>query len=232
MQTIDYSKKTLFLSGGGNEIQSFLLDNFFFDKIPKNGRFLYIPIALRGNKLYPTSHLWMRSVIDLHKRDDIQFETADDLSKYRLEDLMLFTAVYIGGGNTWNLMQEIKDTKFSDILLKYIEKGGLVYGGSAGAIIMGNRIDTHDDENKINSTDIAGLNSIKDYSITCHFKNDVDNRFSNWSIKNKSPIICLPEDTGLVINGDNALCVGTNPCTIYSPDGTKKLTYPNGSFEL
>ncbi|MDP2815615.1 MAG: hypothetical protein Q8O19_02935, partial [Rectinemataceae bacterium] len=68
------------MSGGGNEKQSFPLDKFFFDTLPKNGCFLYIPIALRGHKLYPTAHLWMNNIIELHQRGDVQFETVDDSS--------------------------------------------------------------------------------------------------------------------------------------------------------
>jgi hypothetical protein len=40
----------IYLSGGGDETQSFLLDKFFFSRIPKGGKFLYIPVALRGHK--------------------------------------------------------------------------------------------------------------------------------------------------------------------------------------
>ena len=127
----------IYLSGGGNEKQSFPLDKFFFSSLPENGRFLYIPIALRGHKLYPTAHLWMKSVLELHNRNDVQFETADDLSKYGFENLKVFNGIYIGGGNTWSLMKELKDSGFSNALIQYIQSGGKVYGGSAGAIIFG-----------------------------------------------------------------------------------------------
>jgi len=40
----------MYLSGGGNEQQSFPLDKFFFNALPVGGRFLYVPIALRGHK--------------------------------------------------------------------------------------------------------------------------------------------------------------------------------------
>ena len=46
---------------------------------------LYIPIALRGHKLYPTANLWMKSITELHQRGDVQFETADDLSNIGLK---------------------------------------------------------------------------------------------------------------------------------------------------
>jgi len=220
------------LSGGGNEKQSFPLDKFFFSTLPKNGRFLYIPIALRGHKLYPTVHLWMKGITELHEREDIQFETVNDLSKYKFETLKTFKGIYIGGGNTWKLIQELKDSGFSNILIQYLEAGGQVYGGSAGAIIMGKRIDTHDDENKIDLKDVSGFDLLNNYSVACHFKDEQSDRFRAWVVNNSLPIICLPEGTGLVIENNIALCAGTKPCTIYFADGTKKEINPEESFNL
>lgn len=220
------------MSGGGNEKQSFPLDKFFFTTLPKNGRFLYIPIALRGHKLYPTAHLWMNSIIELHERTDTLFETVDDPSKYTLETLKEFNGIYIGGGNTWSLMQELKNSGFADILIQYIKADGQVYGGSAGAIIMGKRINTHDDENNIGLEDVSGFNLLNNFSVACHFKDEQNDRFRTWAIDNNLPVACLPEETGLVIENGSALCAGTKPCVIYLADGTKRELNPEESFNL
>ncbi len=222
----------IYLSGGGNEQQSFLLDKFFYNTLPKNGRFLYVPVALRGNKVYPVAHLWMKSVLKLHGRNDLQFEKADDLSKYRYEDIKKFDAVYIGGGNTWNLIQEFRGSGFPNEIIQYIKSGGCVYGGSAGAIVLGKNIDTHDDENTINQKDISGLNLLNNYSVACHYKDEQSNRFKEWAMRNNLPIICLPEETGLILKNNSALCAGTKPCVIYLADGTKKEVQPKESFAI
>jgi len=231
MQNIKKNNR-IYLSGGGDKKQSFLLDKFFFSTLPNNGRFLYIPVALRGHKLYPTAQLWMKSIAELHRREDVQFETIDDLAKYEAETLQGFDGVYIGGGNTWSLMQELKDSGFSKVLIQYLEAGGQVYGGSAGAIIMGKRIDTHDDENTVNLKDVLGLDLLHGYSVACHFKDEQSDRFRTWAIHNNLSIICLPEETGLVIENGIALCVGTQLWTIYFADGTKKDIKPGESFDL
>lgn len=231
MQEIKENNR-IYLSGGGNEKQSFPLDKFFFDTLPKNGRFLYIPIAIRGHKLYSTADVWMKGVTELHRRGDVQFETVDDLSKYNLESLKEFNGIYIGGGNTWSLIQELRSSGFASILFQYLEAGGDVYGGSAGAIILGKNIDTHDDENKVGLQDVSGFNLLANFSVACHFKDEQNQRFKTWAIHNHLPIICLSEETGLVIEKGVALCTGTKPCVIYLADGTKRVVSPEKSFYL
>lgn len=111
--------RRIYLSGGGNEKQSFLIDRLFFSALPKNSRFLYIPIALRGHTLYSNAHLWMRDVIELHRRTDIEFETVNDPSEYGIEALKEFDGIYIGGGNTWSLAYELRESGFAKALIQY-----------------------------------------------------------------------------------------------------------------
>ena len=84
----------LFLSGGGNEQQSFPLDEIFFSSLPENANILYIPIALRGHQLYPTASMWIQSVIQLHNRNDIKIETMDEPEKYNFDKVKSFDAIY------------------------------------------------------------------------------------------------------------------------------------------
>lgn len=231
MQNINKHKQ-IYLSGGGNEHQSFSLDKFFFNTLKNGGRFLYIPIALRSHKLFPTANLWMNGILELHDRTDIIFDVMDSPSEYALEDLEKFDAIYIGGGNTWSLLHELKESGFSELLISYIENGMSVYGGSAGAIILGKRIDTHDDENKINSKDVDGFNKLGNYSVTCHFKTEDSDRFKRWAIDNGLPIICLPEETGLIVNDTIVTCVGEKPCTVFQDDGSFIEFAPEETFEI
>lgn len=211
----------IYLSGGGDEHQSFPLDKLFFDNLPKNGRILYIPVALRGNKLFSTASQWMSSILRLHNRTDLDLITANDINGYDIKKLLDFDAVYIGGGNTWNLMAELNDSGFSKLLLEYLEHDKKIYGGSAGAIVLGELIDTHDDPNDIDYRKNNGLSVINNhYSIACHYKDEQIDRYKQWSIKNDRAIICLYEETGLIINSNSALCIGTKPCIIFSSDGT------------
>ncbi len=222
----------IYLSGGGDEHQSFPLDKFFFDKLPIGGQFLYIPVALRGHKLWSTASTWMTSVISLHERDDLKFEIWGDLLNKKREDLTGFSGIYIGGGNTWVLMKELKESGVDRLLMNYITSTGPVYGGSAGAIIFGKSIDTSEDKNNIGWTDSKGLGLLGDYSIVCHFKTEQEEIYKDWALKNKLPIICLPEETGLIAEHETVKCVGSMSCVIYVADGGKFPLHPGEVFSL
>jgi dipeptidase E len=225
-------EKTIYLSGGGDEKQSFLFDKFFFANLPKNAKFLYIPIALRGHPLYKKTQEWMNGILKLQKRVDLKFEIARNLQNYNFRKLKKFNSIYIGGGNTWNLLSEIKKNNFNKLLTKYTESHGQVYGGSAGAIILGKRIDTQDDINKFQIIDTKGLDLLSGYSVACHFKKKQEKDLKIWVKNNVTPLICLPEESGIIVKKNTILCIGEKPCVIYFVNGKKKDILPQKYFKL
>lgn len=220
----------IYLSGGGNEKQSFPLDKFFFDKIPKKSRFLYVPVALKRHKLYAGTEDWMCGILKMHGRTDLSFDVVRNLADY--EQLDGYTFVYIGGGNTWDLMGEFDKTGFSKKLINYFRDGGIVYGGSAGAIILGDYIDTQDDENFIKLKDPSGLAILSGYSVACHYEDGQQEYFRNWAAEHRSSIICIPEESGVVVVGRLGKCIGTKSCVVFSSDGSKKYLAPGDNFEM
>ncbi|MBI2610039.1 Type 1 glutamine amidotransferase-like domain-containing protein [Candidatus Giovannonibacteria bacterium] len=220
----------LYLSGGGDEKQSFSLDKFFFEDIDNKARLLYIPVALRGHKLYSEAGVWMKSVLDLHNRMDIEFELWDDLSDKNYSDLEEFNAIYIGGGNTWNLIKEIREKNFGLILKKYLESGGLIYGGSAGAVILGNRIDAQDDKNEPALLDNIGLNILGKYSVATHYKAEFKEKYLAWVSKENQPLLCLPEETGFAYDGHVFFCIGTKPALAIEASHLMNEIFPGISY--
>ena len=76
------------------------------------------------------------------KEMTFNLETVDDL--FKLKDLKGFDGIYIGGGNTWSLIQEIKDSNFytryfnmPKLALKYTaEVPGLLFSGRGLTLMM------------------------------------------------------------------------------------------------
>ena len=55
-----------------------------------------------------------------------------DLSDRKYEDLAKYSAVFIGGGNTFHLLDLMRKTGFDRLLTRYIKSNKPVHGGSAG----------------------------------------------------------------------------------------------------
>lgn len=213
------------LSGGGNEKQSFTLDSFFLQNIPKNGAILYIPIALRGHRLFEGADMWFGSVLVLHRRLDIKVTTLRDFNaEVSLEN---FDAIYIGGGNTWSLLKEIRETSFDTHIYNYIARDNkIIYGGSAGAILLGKNISCQNDSKIENFTDEKGLSLAQGYSFTCHYKGQQDeDRFINdWVNKQDLEVLALSEDGGIVMKDNSIEKVTGNKHFLFKKTGKSILS--------
>lgn len=101
--------------------------------------------------------------VDENAYSRFEIEMLTDLNNVDYSSLEKFDSIYIGGGNTFALLKTLKETKFADTLLKFIDSGRSVYGGSAGAIVLGKDTSTAfignlTDENNVQITDFLGLN--------------------------------------------------------------------------
>ncbi|MCR9205606.1 MAG: peptidase E, partial [Halobacteriovoraceae bacterium] len=124
----------LIMTGGGDSLHFEEIDQFFINLLDKDANLLFIPLA--GD---PDS--WEDGLSRIKQTfSTIQFSKIEmclDLSKLRWKKLKKFDAIYIDGGNTFDLMEEIHHTHFYELLHRFLHHGGVVNGDSAGAIILG-----------------------------------------------------------------------------------------------
>lgn len=206
---MDANKKAvIFLGGGGGSKASAELDTIFFSLLKKDARILYIPTALDPER-YPGAVEWFTKVIRLYS-DTIDFTmmTEDNVNQFNFDD---FDAVYIGGGNTYKLLDFIISNNLDQKLRAFIDSGKLFYGGSAGAILTGKTINTAAEmDPRLSYKYDNGLNWLKDASVSCHWpetKHCTDELLEN----NPQKIYCIPENCGLLfdVKGDLLRTVGS-----------------------
>ena len=95
----------LLLSGGGDPEQIKALDEYFADYV-KDDKILYIPVAMEKIP-YNECEKWFRETYARYNLNDIEMQT--DLKK--IKSLGEYKAIFIGGGNTFKLLKEIKESK-------------------------------------------------------------------------------------------------------------------------
>ncbi|MEI6420042.1 MAG: Type 1 glutamine amidotransferase-like domain-containing protein [bacterium] len=203
----------IFLGGGGNAQQSLELDKKFVEALDKTKPVLYIPIAMPPELYsYPSCLEWIRGVFQPLGFDNFAMWTEKDLEGKSEKDFLEFGGVYIGGGNTFKLLKDLKEFGTFEILKSLAFKNIPIYGGSAGAIIFAKTIipALPYDENKVGLTDFSALNLINGFDMWCHYKPEMLPLVNEFKQKySLEKIYAIPEEAGLVVSENDIQIVGS-----------------------
>ena len=122
--------------------------------------------------------------------------------------------IYVTGGNTFFLLQELKRTGADKILIQEIENGKCYIGESAGAIVVSPNIEYSSEmdcvEKAPNLIDYAGLNLV-DFYVVPHFKNWEMGKAVEKIVATYSSTLCLN-----VISDSQAILIRNNEIEILS----------------
>lgn len=208
----------IFLAGGGDKGASKLIDSYFIETVKNRHleRIVYIPIAIISRS-YSECLQWFRSIFENCVPEITMWESLDSKILIGQENRL---GVYIGGGNTSRLFNFIQKSKFDKQISHFITNGGVLYGGSAGAIILGKDIRTAPES--INSKMYRGLNLINNSSIACHFKQEQKAQIVLLNKKIEGDIIGIEENAGVVFDGKNVLSIGPGKTYMFS-DGKMEI---------
>ena len=185
--------KKLFLASSFKDVANIFAD---FEKDLKGKTVTFIPTASKVEKVVFYVNSGKKALQKLGLIiDELDISTAsnDEInSKLRNNDF-----IYITGGNTFFLLQELKKTGADKIIIDEINKGKLYIGESAGAIVTSANIEyvkRMDDVKKApNLTEFSGLNVVDFYVIPHYtnfpFEKTVEKIIEDYSSKlNLSPI--------------------------------------------
>lgn len=208
----------IILAGGGDERDSRPLDEMFSAWVG-GGRLLYLPTALVHPSNIQAGVRWIRQVFEPLGIRNI--EAWPTLAGKTASDLDEFDALYLGGGNTFYLLQQLRHHKLDLALENFARAGKPVYGGSAGAIILGYDItpSAHIDENIIGLTDFSGLDLAFGYSIWCHYTAEDDSRIRDYVQRTGVPSLALRERSGIYREGDHLYAAGFEPAVQFTLRG-------------
>ena len=144
----------------------------FLDKNAKSKKILFIPTAANVEEYKNYMYLTEKAFEDIGYEVD-NFDISVFSEKTVKEKLSKAEIIFISGGNTFYLLQELKRKNLISYLKERIENGLLYIGESAGSVITGSNIEyasLADDKTlaKELSDDYTGMNLI-DFYIVPHF---------------------------------------------------------------
>lgn len=140
--------------------------------------------------------------------------------------------LYLAGGNTYQLMQRISDTKSQALITQFHEAGKLIVGCSAGGMVFGNNIGLSNDENTVALRDLAGLGLV-DFDMIMHYHSNetIDQKIWDHMERTSHSVIAIPDLGAILIEKGRVLSLGREGVYLFK-DGEKVLYNPKTYIPL
>lgn len=204
----------LVLYSGGDDKDNRQLDKAFIELLGrKNPVVTFIPsssyLSEQEFKVFVRHYSKYKISRFIHFPVDVPFD------RIMFQEVMRSDAIHMGGGNTFYFLNSLRKAKLLKELRTFVEKGGVLTGLSAGAIIMTENIDMaaypnfDRDENTVNLKNLSSLNLL-DFAFFPHFKNSAryDAVFKKYSKLKQKVIYACPDGSGIVVNGTELRFIG------------------------
>lgn len=218
----------LLLAGGGDADDSWPLDDRLVDRIGRDGAMGYVPVAMPPDR-YPDCEEWITDVFREHGGPEIR--TWTDLAELDEADVAAVDAIYVGGGNTYRLLERLRRTNTDRQLRRFVSAGGTLYGGSAGAIVCGETVETTPDENRVGLRETTALRLVPETDVWCHYTESDDPAIRDHAVETDRAVLAIPERSGISVTASRCRVVGHVPVRVF--DGTGKTPRPPGEeFDL
>lgn len=225
--------KHIILAGGGNAEQSKKLDDFFSSKL-SNKKMLFLPQAVSPELWeYEKSYEWIQKPKAFQ---NITIDMWKSLKDKSLVDLLEYDAIYIMGGNTFALLKKFREAGMLDLLREYIKCGKMVYGISAGAILMGESVQVAEigpggegDPNDVGVENMTGMRQLEGYTVYTHYDVNEDDLLREYVKRYNAKLICIPEESGVYVQEDSYTVIGEAPIVIMTESA--KNEFNEGKYQ-
>lgn len=199
---------------GGDEKENQTLDRSFLELLgKKNPVVTFIPsssyLSEQEFKSFVRHYSKFKITRFIHFPVDVPFD------KILFQEVMRSDAIHMAGGNTFYFLHSLRKAKLLPQLKTFAEKGGLLTGLSAGAIMMTENIEMAGypefdrDENVVNLKNLSSLNLV-DFLFFPHFRNSAryDAVFKKYTRGTEKVIYACPDGAGIVVRDNETRFIG------------------------
>ncbi|WP_218714129.1 Type 1 glutamine amidotransferase-like domain-containing protein [Arthrobacter sp. BF1] len=215
---------TIYLGGGGSEDEE---ANLWTEAFRPGSHITVWPFAHRALADRQSAGRWISCALERFDPSHIDIWTSPESRVH--SDLGAMDIIAIPGGNTFDLLDTLKSSGLLLALRAFLNRGGHVYGGSAGAILMGHDIDIalKADPNDVGLQDTTGMGLLGEADVLPHYTEELLDIARAHHAKSGRSVLCLPEPSGVVVKGGIIRNVGPEPVNIITSTAT--TTYEMGA---
>jgi dipeptidase E len=198
----------LFLNGGGDSSDTEPVDREFVAALG-DGPLLYWPFA-RAPETYANCLAWFTQLITGYGATTIEMWSQLDKEP---RSLSRYGGLYIGGGDTYRLFASLAQSGFDRVLADAAVGGLPVFGGSAGAIILGADIATWvaDGAERPPADVSRGLDLLDGYSVWPEYEERDAQATQAWLASRRSPLLGLGCAASVIIRNGEMYARGREP---------------------
>ncbi|MGK5680333.1 Type 1 glutamine amidotransferase-like domain-containing protein [Actinoplanes sp. URMC 104] len=206
---------TIFLGGGGSEDDEALL----WDEVFRTGGRVAVWPFAQPRRQWRAIEQWLAGA--LARRGNFAIDLPGDATGGPGELLETADVLVIPGGNTFDLLAALWKRDLVGALTDFAVRGGNVYGGSAGAILLGADIAIAGvlDRNDTGSSETRGLDLLGGHVVFPHFDPSAPSAAREWARTHDVPVLAIPETAGVVVDGAQARNAGPSPVEVFTPAG-------------
>lgn len=199
---------------GGDDKDNLHLDRAFVELLAKkNPVITFIPsssyLSEQEFKSFVRHYSKYKITRFIHFPVDVPFD------KILFQEVMRSDAIHMGGGNTFYFLNSLRKAGLLGQLKTFADKGGLLTGLSAGAIMMTENIEMAGypefdrDENAVNIKNLSALNLV-DFLFFPHFRNSAryDAVFKKYTRQSEKIIYACPDGAGIVVRDNEIRFIG------------------------
>lgn len=204
-------KRKLFLSSAG--IVPETKEDFLkmLSKDPGNLNVAFIPTAADPEK----DKTFIQWSIDQIKEIGMRFFTVDlkvENKDTLYKKLNEADVIWINGGNTFYLLDQVRKSGFNQIIEKLLDEGKIYVGVSAGSYLACPNIESAkwkniSDPDIVGLKDLTALNLVKLF-VVAHYEDQFKQDVENGSIATKLPVVALNDKQAIIVSGDELKIVG------------------------
>jgi dipeptidase E len=196
-------------------------------------RVLFVPFALRDHEAYTAKAGPRFAAAGL----ELRALTADAAGAAALEAA---EAVFVGGGNTFRLLDRLQRSSLLDVLRRRASAGMPYVGASAGTNIAAPTIRTTNDMPIVEPAGFSALGLVP-FQINPHYI-DADpssrhmgetreERLREFLEENESPVLAMREGAWLRVEGDRARLEGANGARVFRRGAQPEEVAPGASLD-
>ena len=218
----------LVLYSGGQKASNRLIHHALFHLVgPKrNNSMTYIPFCQNGADLFFQKAIKRYQSVGFTRFHclpvDIPFTRKD------LKTTLGSDVIYLAGGNTFYFLKHLRKSGLLPLLKQFVERGGVLAGLSAGAIILTPNIRTAGpslpvpDDNEVQLKNLRSLGLVR-FEFYPHYisTSKTNQAILQYSRTTQYPIFACPDGSGITVNDNRTTFIGN--VAMFS-EGKKMLT--------